>query len=286
MKKIILLLIIALPVCAFCAAPSDGSTARNKKQIKDKNIIIRNDDIRNILTSKYLDDGVIFQGKDNLGADLPDPWLLPDNIDNIVAERSQPAPCTALLRRNEEAIKDLYSDPENIRTTCKNVDAAFTHSAEETQKLIKSLGDTGVFYAFFDGGNVAMPRGCYYDNMARALLGAGAVNIASEDNIIDLQNVKEEDKDNLILIVPTALVQKDLQDFGFHSAVFEGNIPTPEGIEDFAASVVDAARELAQTARDKNTTRKAEELKKVVAAAVESAPKNPTTKNQPKVNNI
>jgi hypothetical protein len=279
MKKIISMLLIIVPVCAFCATLSGGGTTENKKQlnVNDKNIIIRNEGTRNILTKKYLDldDAVLFQGKDSLGNDLPDPWLLPDNIAD---GRGIAAPCTVLLKENEKAIKGLYSE-DRVSNTCQNVDAVFTDSAKNTQKLVvESFGEKGVSYAFFDGGNVAMPRGCYYDNMALALLGAGAVNIASDSNIIDLQSVKEEDKDNLIIIVPNALAQEDLQGFGFHTVVFEGNIPTPEGIEDFAASIAATVRDMAQAARDKNTekeaSRKAEELKKAVVAAVDSKNKN------------
>jgi hypothetical protein len=264
MKKIISMLLIALPALAICAAPSGGGTAENETRLG--NIIIGNEAIRNILTRKYLDGAVVFQGKDSFGNVLPDPWLLPDNIAD---GQGIPAPCTVLLKENENAIKSLYSeDGINI---CQNADAAFARSAQEIQKLVLTLGEKGVSYAFFDGGNIAMPRGCYYDNMARALLGAGALNIASYGNIIDLQSIKEEDKNNLILIVPTAPAQEDLRGFGFHAAVFEGNIPTPEGIEDFAASIAATVRDMVNK---KETARKAEELKKAVVVAVDSKNKN------------
>ncbi|MDR0734180.1 MAG: hypothetical protein LBG16_00385 [Elusimicrobiota bacterium] len=261
MKKIILFLFIALPACAFCQP-------ENEKQVfilnnTTNNILPENSNIRSILSKKYLNDTIVFQGQDSAGAILSDPWLLPNNIKSVVGN---PAPCSVLLEENREVLKSIYSDGD-LSKICYNADAAFDRRADEIQKLVKGFGKQGISYAFFDGGNATMPRGCYYDNMIKALLGTGAVNAASNENIMDLASVKEEDKDNLLLIVPTVPVQEDLQDFGLHAAVFEGNIPTPEGIEDFADSVVGAVRGMLQAAHDKKEVIKKDKLKEAVAAA-------------------
>ena len=161
------------------------------------------------------------------GAKFTD-WKLPDNITT--------APFKAFLDLNpilssEDALDPGYTDQG------RDADNAFQKIKDEYLAQIDQIS-----YAFFDYDNKAMPQDSYYDCLMKILLGPDAKN-AAVDNIIDLKSL---DKTSTIIIVTTGPVMDKFKDFGFKYTVFlKGNLPTAQGLENFANLTDETVKEMA-----------------------------------------